>query len=53
MKEKTYKINCEYNCGMTVDWMICDDDGENCHIASAVQCGYCGKLNTKRPAYEQ
>lgn len=53
MKQKTLKKNCEHGCGMTVDWMVCDDDGENCWIAYTVQCGLCGRLNRERPTPKQ
>lgn len=49
MKEKTLKIKCEKGCGAYVDWMDCDDDGQNCEIAFSVQCGHCGYLNLGMP----
>ena len=45
MKKETLKIPCEHACGAEVNWKVCDDDGENCVKAIAVQCSHCGKLN--------
>lgn len=46
MKKKTQIENCQFKCGGKVDWMVCDDDGQNCARGLAVQCGHCGMLNT-------
>lgn len=48
MKE-TQIEDCQFKCGGKVDWISCDDEGENCVIALVSQCGHCGRLNDIPP----
>lgn len=37
---------CQFNCGNNLDWIVSNDDGDEFAVASAVQCGHCGQVNT-------